>query len=539
MLKLEQLKPKPEAPVDLFGVVRTDMLPKDKAGILAKRFGVVPFSVLDARQGYWQDRKREWIELGIKGEEGRQDTEAANNICSPEWGRGAQSEFYQENDARCGGHGLSESQGRINKHLKEYGAQQTGPNSPYRSHGYKAVPGGGGPNSVRRLAPKDAGRCFGQDLIKGENANFGNAPRIGEKDGIWIGYLGGKRAAVFGRDEAAAKAWLDEKNRTSANGLNVAAEKGYGYAATENAELDEKAQRALGVYAATNGAVQERGGGGVAGTSVFDPVLCECVYKWFSPPGGKILDPFAGESTKGIVAGFLGYQYTGIELRPEQVKANYRQAGIVTEKVKAAIEKVGGLAEEEIQQPTWLNGDSGKLGELLDEHDPFSEGFDFIWTSPPYYDLEIYSESEKDGSAFETYEKFMVWYEDIFRQAVERLKPNRFVAVKIGEIRDDKGFYRNFVGDNISVFRRLGLKYYNEIILTTAIGSLPVRISSQFPSYRKVGKTHQNVLIFYKGDTCKNIPKELGVLAQDSISNEKQQAQLGQERALPSTEVPQ
>lgn len=38
---------------------------------LAQRFGVPPFSVLDARQGYWQDRKRAWLALGIQSELGR------------------------------------------------------------------------------------------------------------------------------------------------------------------------------------------------------------------------------------------------------------------------------------------------------------------------------------------------------------------------------------------------------------------------------------------------------------------------------------
>jgi hypothetical protein len=41
---------------------------------LAERFGVPPFSVLDARQGYWQDRKRAWLELGIQSELGRGDS---------------------------------------------------------------------------------------------------------------------------------------------------------------------------------------------------------------------------------------------------------------------------------------------------------------------------------------------------------------------------------------------------------------------------------------------------------------------------------
>jgi len=57
-------------------------------------------------------------------------------------------------------------------------------------------------------------------------------------------------------------------------------------------------------------------------TSIFDPVLCEIAYRWFSPVGGLILDPFAGGSVRGIVASKLGRQYIGHELRQEQVDAN-------------------------------------------------------------------------------------------------------------------------------------------------------------------------------------------------------------------------
>ncbi len=38
---------------------------------LADRFGVPPFSVLSARDGWWQDRKRAWLRLGIMSELGR------------------------------------------------------------------------------------------------------------------------------------------------------------------------------------------------------------------------------------------------------------------------------------------------------------------------------------------------------------------------------------------------------------------------------------------------------------------------------------
>ena len=38
---------------------------------LADRFGVPPFSVMSAREGWWQDRKRAWLALGIQSELGR------------------------------------------------------------------------------------------------------------------------------------------------------------------------------------------------------------------------------------------------------------------------------------------------------------------------------------------------------------------------------------------------------------------------------------------------------------------------------------
>ncbi len=47
-------------------------------GNLSDRFLIPPFSVLNAREGWWQDRKRAWLALGIKSEEGRgKETNAA------------------------------------------------------------------------------------------------------------------------------------------------------------------------------------------------------------------------------------------------------------------------------------------------------------------------------------------------------------------------------------------------------------------------------------------------------------------------------
>ena len=210
------------------------------------------------------------------------------------------------------------------------------------------------------------------------------------------------------------------------------------------------------------------------GTSNFDPVLAETMYKWFCPEGGKILDPFGGEQTKGVVAGELGYKYIASEIRKEQCELNM-------EKVK----KYEGVK--------YICGDSNFIEKNIIERD-----FDMLFTSPPYYDLEVYS--KEDMSALGTYEEFMEQYKNIFKQCYNMLKENSFAVVKVGEIRNKKtGENRGFVADNIKIFNEIGFHFYNDIVLITPIGTAPIRANVSMKT-RKVMKVHQNVLVFYKGN---------------------------------------
>lgn len=52
---------------NLFG----EEIVQDSGGPLASRFTLPPFTILDARQGPWQERKRAWLALGIQSELGR------------------------------------------------------------------------------------------------------------------------------------------------------------------------------------------------------------------------------------------------------------------------------------------------------------------------------------------------------------------------------------------------------------------------------------------------------------------------------------
>ena len=220
------------------------------------------------------------------------------------------------------------------------------------------------------------------------------------------------------------------------------------------------------------------GRGNNEGGSIFDPTLCEIAYRWFSPVGGLILDPFAGGSVRGIVASKLGRQYIGVELREEQVAANKTQGD--------------DLCSDPM--PVWHTGDSRNIDRICADVQA-----DMVFSCPPYADLEVYSDDPNDLSTL-SYEDFKPAYFEIIDKACAQLKDNRFACFVVGDVRDKKGNYYNFVGDTVEAFRAAGLHYYNEAILVTSVGSLPIRAGRQFSIGRKLGKTHQNVLVFVKGD---------------------------------------
>lgn len=218
-----------------------------------------------------------------------------------------------------------------------------------------------------------------------------------------------------------------------------------------------------------------------SGTSIFDPVLAELAYTWFCPPCGVILDPFAGGSVRGIVASKLGRPYVGVELSTRQVAANRAQGQQI--------------CANDATPPVWVNGDSTQIETLA-----AGVQADMVFSCPPYGSLEVYSSDPRDLSNM-PYEKFLEGYRQIIAASCRMLKPNRFAAFVVGEIRDQKtGWYRNFVGHTVEAFQAAGLGYYNSAILVTSVGSLPMRAGKQFSAGRKLGKTHQDVLVFVKGD---------------------------------------
>jgi len=431
-----------------------DTAPPPESASLADRFLVPPFSVLDARQGYWQERKRAWLALGIQSELGRGDGITPGD--SVEVTEPGLNHYLNKN--KGGLLGFSEQSEDYRRNRGDY--SRSGADYGTGAGMVDGLLAVRGEQKRRGLA-----RSFGQDLMRGEHVVGGNLtyatgqPRTDDTSRKIL--AGGRRKTnvLAPVPPGANTSWMSRGDDGS-----------FRKQADRRSNLNDAPL--LPIRATATGTENM-----AAGTSVFDPVLCELAYRWFCPPGGAILAPFAGGSVRGIVASKLGRRYTGIDLSAPQIAANMRQAlAIVPDAV-----------------PSWIVGDATDTRTLTDGP------FDFVFSCPPYADLEVYSDDPRDLSTM-PYDAFLAAYRAIVVDAVAMLADDRFACFVVGDVRDPKGLYRNFVSDTIAAFHGAGARLYNEAILVTAVGSLPIRVGRQFESGRKLGKTHQNVLVFVKGD---------------------------------------
>jgi hypothetical protein len=218
------------------------------------------------------------------------------------------------------------------------------------------------------------------------------------------------------------------------------------------------------------------------GTSQFNPAIAEVLTRWFSPTNGLVLDPFSGGSVRGLVAVECGREYFGIDIRPEQIEANERDAD----------KHVSPGAP----RPVWVCGDS--IAVL-----PSAPLADFVMSCPPYGAIEGYSKHSNDISAM-AWNEFKIAYAEIIALAAARLKDDRFAAFVVGNFRDGKqGFLRDLVGYTTECFERAGLRLYNDGVLLTPLGTTPIRSARHFRPTRKLGRAHQSVLVYCKGDPRK------------------------------------
>lgn len=213
------------------------------------------------------------------------------------------------------------------------------------------------------------------------------------------------------------------------------------------------------------------------GVSILDAVLAELMIKWFTEKGFATFDPFAGDTVFGFISGYLKRPFEGIELRQEQADFNQMQCNRE-------------------------NLDCRYICDTSENMDNYiaNESKDFIFSCPPYADLEVYSDSPADLSTM-SHEDFFKVYKKILQNTYRKLKNDRFAVIVTSEVRDKKtGEYIRLVSKTTDIMVEAGYMFYNDLILVNSCGTLPLRTGNMMNSGRKVGRRHQNVLVFYKGD---------------------------------------
>jgi DNA modification methylase len=248
----------------------------------------------------------------------------------------------------------------------------------------------------------------------------------------------------------------------------------------KNAIQDNGETRENTLYKSSGDPVSDKlqEGGGV---SILDPVMAEIVTAWFGKKDGTVFDPFAGDSVFGFVSATLGMNFVGIELREEQAKLNQARC------------------DEYQLSAKYINDTSEKMDLYLED-----KSVDMIFSCPPYADLEVYSDNPLDLSTM-SHDDFFAMYKKILQNTFAKLKDNRFAVIVMGEVRNKKGNYIGTIPNTIKIMEEAGYFYYNEIILVNSTGNLALRAGRQMEATRKIGKHHQNILVFLKGDAKKAV----------------------------------
>jgi len=211
--------------------------------------------------------------------------------------------------------------------------------------------------------------------------------------------------------------------------------------------------------------------------SEFNPMIAENIINFWSEKGDIILDPFAGR-TRAIISAIKERNYVGIEISKEVYK-----------KVMKNINQDKLFKEE--YTPIIYNCDSFYLDSLEIPE------VDFIFSCPPYWNLERYESCEGQLSDIKDYQTFLERYKSIMEKAIDYLKEEGYLALVVGDFRINKKYY-SFHCDNIKIMQELGLKLHDIICIQSVTFDIANRRFGIFKKYKFTSKVHEYLLIFKK-----------------------------------------
>ena len=178
-----------------------------------------------------------------------------------------------------------------------------------------------------------------------------------------------------------------------------------------------------------------------------------------------------GGGTRGFVATAMGHDYYGVELRQEEVDRIIKQQ-----------QKLGYVFS--------ISCDDSQT------HNP-SRKFNFCYSCPPYYNLEVYSKLTNDLSAKKTFSEFMDGMCLVLKNCFDCLENDSLCVMVVGNFRNKDGNLVHFNGSLVNAARKVGFKLHDELIFWGASKCASQRCG-QFEANRKSVRVHEYILIFRK-----------------------------------------
>lgn len=208
--------------------------------------------------------------------------------------------------------------------------------------------------------------------------------------------------------------------------------------------------------------------------SRFNPELAETVIRYWSMEGDLVIDPFAGRSTRGVVATVLGRQYVGYEVVSQVAQKARSDISLATPCARAEIHVADGCLMAHSCD------DTAKL----------------IFTCPPYHRLERYEAAQWQLSDLKSYEAFLGRIQQCANNIWRVMALGAFLCWVCADWRDGVAF-RLFHKDSLDIFSGVGLTVHDIVIIHNNSPFAPLQ-AGKVAAKRYTAKTHEYLLVFRK-----------------------------------------
>jgi len=215
----------------------------------------------------------------------------------------------------------------------------------------------------------------------------------------------------------------------------------------------------------------ERSSGVNDNVSIFNPHLALMILSAYCPKGASIYDPFAGGGTRGFIAAAMGFAYYGREIRQCEV-----------DRIKQV--------QKKLKLPFTIECKDAKAKVLG------TTKFDFSYTCPPYWNMEVYSNMANDISNTDTYKLFLSGIKKSLLRTYQALKPGSLSIWVVGNFRQGHKLL-HFNGDLIRKANEVGFQLHDELIFWGGSGHAVGR-AGNFVKNRKSVRIHEYIVVLKK-----------------------------------------